>query len=138
MADGTPPAVWSRRQVADAVGVPATTVREWERAGWCAPSVRAARAGETRRNLYGSVDVACAAVVRDLRAAGVSGRPVSLATAALAGAAPPPGWSGWVLVDVSAGRTMLLHTADAVSDVAAALDGVVVAVPVRIPSGAGR
>lgn len=138
MGEGAGPEVWTRRSAAAAVGVAPTTLREWERAGWVDPAVRRAAAGQTRANLYRAADVACAALVRDLRAAGVSGDLLAAATATVKDIGPRPGWEGWVLVEPATGRTALASSAEQAVGWAAGSATVALLARVVVPAQVGQ
>lgn len=126
---------WTRREVADAVGIGVTGLKEWEQAGLCGPGARkAAVFGQTRPNLYGPIDVACARLVAAGRRLGIARQLLAEACGNVASQLPDGPWSGLVLVDAGG----MAVTLDDVDLVAGALrsrrDRAAVVLPVAVPA----
>ena len=125
-------ALLTRAQTAAAAGVPVTTIGGWEREGLIAASGRRAEAGETRPNLYTRVDVALARVLAAGRRAGLPRASLRLATETLRRLDLQDGDRGHLMLDDDGARFLYLGAALAPRLAAAA--GVVVLLPVAVPS----
>ena len=109
-----------------------TTIGGWEREGLMAASGRRAEAGETRPNLYTRVDVALARVLAAGRRAGLPRASLRLATETLRRLDLQDGDRGHLMLDDDGAR--FLYLGAALAPRLAAVAGVVVLLPVAVPS----